>query len=153
MFLLPPPWVWYIIMTTSLVISAVPDIPQDVSAFKVSPSSEGNCIIVVNWNPPSNANTTLVKQYMVESPFGNLTTMKTAVSVIYDCEVESDAQIGIYTVDSCDRDGASSDNSIAELLETTNNSSGIVTMQPGIIIPTTSGIRKLKLTATLLLCN
>ena len=90
-----------------------------------------------------------MKHYVVESPSGNLTTTKTAVSVIYDCEIESNAQIRIYAVNSCDRDGASSDNTIAELLETTNNSSGSVTTQHSIITPTTSGIRKLKLMATL----
>ena len=86
---------------------------------------------------------------MVESPSGNVTTTRTTVSVIYDCEVESNAQIRIYAVDSCDRNGPSSDNIISELLETTNNSSGIVTTQHGIITPTTSGIRKLKVMVTL----
>ena len=81
---------------------------------------------------------------MVESPSGNFTTTRTAVSVIYDCEVELNAQIEIHAVDSCDRNGTSADNTISELLDTKNNSSGIITTPRVIIPPTTSGIRKLK---------
>lgn len=50
-------------------------------------------------------------------------------SVIYHCEVESNAQIRIHAVDSCDRSGAGSNNTIVELLETMRNSSGSVTTE------------------------
>ena len=103
--------------------------PQDVSAFKVTPPLGYDCIIVVNWNPPSNADASLVERYMVKSPSGNFTTTRTAVSVIYDCEVESNAQIGIHAVDSCGRGGASSQNILVKLLETSSNSSGSVTTE------------------------
>ena len=96
-----------------------------MSAFKVIPSSGDDCIIVVNWNPPSNANTSLVKQYMVESPSGNHTTTKTAIAVallIHHCNVEADTLIRIHAIDSCDRNGASSNNNITELLEVANSS-------------------------------
>ena len=63
---------------TSLINLVVPGTPQDVSAIKVTPPpSEDACIIVVNWNRPSNTNTTLVKHYMVQSSSGNVTTINT----------------------------------------------------------------------------
>ena len=103
--------------------SAVPDIPQDVSAFEVTlPSSGDNCIIVVNWNPPINANISLVKRYTVESS-----------SVIFHCQVELNAEIEIRAIDSCGRGGASSsDNIIAivDVLETANSSKSVTTDQP-----------------------
>ena len=103
------------------MISALPDIPQDVSAIKVTPPSEDNCIVVVNWNPPSNANTSLVKKYTVESPSRNLTTTMTVDSVVYECEMESSDQVRIHAVDFCDRSGAISDSTIAQLLEVTGS--------------------------------
>ena len=130
-------------MITSLVISAVPGTPQGVSAIKVIPPSEDDCIIVINWNPPSNVNTSLVKQYMVESPSGNQTTTAIAVALlIHHCVVGSDTHVRIHAIDSCDRNGFSSDNVISELLEASSNSSGIVTTQD-IVTPTTSGLREL----------
>ena len=123
--------------------SAIPDIPQDVSAFKVTPSSGDDCIIVVNWNPPSNANTSLVKQYMIESPSVDYMTTKTAIAVallIHQCEVGSNTHIRIHAIDSCNRNGTSSDNIITDLLETTNNSSGGVTTQQN---PIAEGLGKL----------
>ena len=98
-----------------LLISAVPGVPQGVLAIKISPPSdlEENCVIIVNWNPP---NTSLVKEYMVESPSGNLTTTMTVDSVVYDCEMESSDQVRIHAVDFCDRSGASSVNTIAGML-------------------------------------
>ena len=125
---------------TSHIILAVPATPQEVSAIKVTPPSEDDCIIIVNWNPPSNENTTLVKYYMVQSPSGNVTTINTKGSVIYHCDLESNAQIRIHAIDSCHRSGTSSDNIIADLLETINNSSGNVTTEP-----TAGGIRELKI--------
>ena len=95
--------------------------PQDVSAIKVTPPLEDSCIVVVNWNPPSNANTSLVKKYVVESPSRNLTTTVTIDSVVYECGMESSHQVRIHAIDSCDRSGASSDSTIAELLQVTRS--------------------------------
>ena len=111
----------------------------------MTPPSEDDCVIIVSWNPPSNENTTLVKNYMVQSPSGNLTTINTTASIIYKCKFESNAQIGIRAIDSCHRSGTSSDNVITDLLETTNNSSGnVTTEQSSIEIPTNGEIRGLK---------
>ena len=115
---------------------ALPDVPRDISASKVIPPSGDDCITVVNWNPPSNINANLVKRYTVESSNINSTTSTTAVCIIYNCEVESDAQIGVSAVDYCDRDGAASDNPLAELLQASSNSSRSVTTEQS---PTTEG--------------
>ena len=111
--------------------------PQDVTAFEITPSPGDNCIIVVNWNSPSNANTSLVKQYKLESPAGNFTTKtaRTEIAVAllaHHCKNESDAYIRIHGIDSCGRNGASSNDSIViitELLEGTNNSLLSITTQ------------------------
>jgi hypothetical protein len=42
------------------------------------------------------------------------------------CEVEPDARIGVRAMDICDRDGATSDNLIVELLQASSNSTGSV---------------------------
>jgi hypothetical protein len=64
---------------------ALPDMPRDVSALKVTPPSSGDdCITVVNWNPPGNLNSNLVARYTVESPTINSTTLTTTVCIIYD---------------------------------------------------------------------
>ena len=106
--------------------------PQDVTAIKVTPSTGDVCIIVVNWNPPSNVNISLVEQYMVESPSGNHTTTKTAIAVallIHRCNVGADTLIRIHAIDPRSRNGASSDNNVTELLEVANNSSGSITTE------------------------
>ena len=115
---------------------ALPDMPRDISASKVTPPSGDDCIAIVNWNPPGNINANLVKRYTVESSNINSTTSTTAVCIIYNYEVESDAQIGVRAVDYCDRDGAASDNPLAELLQASSNSSGGATTEQS---PTTEG--------------
>ena len=115
---------------------ALPDMPRGISALKVTPPSGDDCITVINWNPPGNINANLVKRYTVKSPTINSSTSTTAVCIIYNCEVESDAQIGVRAVDYCDRDGAASDNPLAELLQASSNSSRSVTTEQ---TPTTEG--------------
>ena len=39
------------INSPSVMISALPSKPQDVTTIKVAPSIGDDCIIVVNWNP------------------------------------------------------------------------------------------------------
>jgi hypothetical protein len=105
--------------------------PQNVTAFEITPPPGDNCIIVVNWNPPNNTNTSLVKQFKVESPAGNFTTntarTEIAVALVaHHCEDGSNARIKIQAIDSCGRDGASSSDSIVivtELLAEENSSS------------------------------
>jgi hypothetical protein len=124
--------------------------PRDVSALKVIPiSSENDCITVVNWNPPGNINANLVAHYAVESLTINSTTLTATVCIIYDCIIESGAQIRIRTVDICDRDGATSDNLIVDLLQTSSNSSGNVTTEQS---PTTKEQRKLIKSSLAFMC-
>lgn len=111
--------------------------PQNVTAFKVTPPSGIDCIIVVNWNPPINADASLIEQYMVESPSGNHTTTTTKIAValfIHHCEVGANTYIKIHAIDSCGRNGVSSDDNITDLIRVANNSlEGVTTQQ----IPTT----------------
>ena len=125
--------------------------PQNVTAFKVIPPSGNDCIIVVNWNPPINAkpNTSLIQQYVVviESPSGNHTTTTTKIAValfIHHCEVGANTYIKIHAIDSCDRNGVSSDNNITDLLEVANKTLGSITTQQ---IPTTEEQRKCRVLA------
>ena len=113
---------------TSLCHAAVPDMPQHVTAFEITPSPGDNCIIIVNWFPPSNANTSLVKQYKLESPAGNFTTntARTEIAVAllaHHCEDESNSRIRINAIDSCGRSGASSNDSIVKITEFLDSSS------------------------------
>ena len=110
--------------------------PQNISASKVTPPSGDDCITVVNWTPPGNINANLVKHYTVESPNINSTTSATTVCIIYSCEAESNAQIGVRAMDYCGRDGAASDNLLAELLQVSSNSSRSVTTEQS---PTAEG--------------
>ena len=116
--------------------------PQNVTAFEVTPPPGDNCIIVVNWMPPNNTNISLVKQYKLESPAGNFITYtaRTEIAVAllaHHCENGSNARIRIHAIDSCDRNGASSNDSIviAELIERNVNSSSSVTTQHSIFTP------------------
>ena len=120
--------------------AALPDMPQDVTAFEITPPPGDNCIILVNWIPPSNTNSSLVKRYNLESPAGNFITKtaRTEIAVAllaHHCENGSNARISIHAIDSCGRNGASSNDSIVivtELLE--RNSSSSVTTQHSISI-------------------
>ena len=115
--------------------------PQNVTAFEITPPPGDNCIIVVNWMPPNNTNISLVEQYKLESPAGNFITKtaRTEIAVAllaYHCEDESNARIRIHAIDSCRRNGASSNDSIVivtELIE--RNSSLSVTTQHSIFTP------------------
>jgi hypothetical protein len=111
--------------------AALPDMPQKVTAFEITPPPGDNCIIVVNWNPPNNTNTSLVKQFKVESPAGNFTTntARTEIAVAllaHHCENGSNARIKIRAIDSCGRSGASSNDSIVIVTELLGNSSSSV---------------------------
>ena len=124
------------------MISAIPGIPQDVTAYIVTPSSGDDCIIVVSWKPPSNINMTLLRHYMVESLSGNFTTTKPAIAVALvnnHCQPEllMNTSIRIHAIDYCDRNGASSDNVITKLLEVARNSTGSVTIHSTQTEPTT----------------
>ena len=132
------------------MISAIPGIPQDVTAYKVTPSSGDDCIVVVNWKPPSNINMTHLKHYMVESPSGNFTTTKTANAaalLIHHCRVKSNTSITIHAIDRCDRNGVSSDNITIELLGLPSNPSRTTEAKPeqhefknGMYISCTEGV-------------
>jgi hypothetical protein len=114
--------------------------PQKVTAFEITPSSPGdNCIIVVNWIPPINTNTSLVKQYKLESPAGHFTTKepRTEIAVAllaHHCEDGSNARIKIHAIDSCNRSGASSNDSIVIVTELLADSSSVTTQRSDIMI-------------------
>ena len=106
-----------------------------MTAFEITPPPGDNCIILVNWIPPGNTNSSLVKQYRLESPAGNFVTKtpRTEIAVAllaHHCENGSNARISIHAIDSCGRNGASSNDSIVivtELLADRNFSSSVTT--------------------------
>ena len=107
--------------------------PRNVTAFEITPPPGDNCIILVNWIPPSNTNSSLVKRYNLESPAGNFTTKTTrtkiAVALLaHHCENGSNARISIHAIDSCGRNGASSNDSIVIVTELLNSSSSVTTV-------------------------
>ena len=111
--------------------------PQNVTAhvFEIPPPPGDNCIIVVSWIPPNNANSSLVKQYKLESPAGNFITKtpRTEIAVAllaHHCENGSNARISIHAIDSCGRNGASSNDSIVTVTELLDSS--IITTQHSI---------------------
>ena len=121
-----------------LLHAALPNEPQDVTAFEITPPPGDNCIILVNWMPPNNTNTSLVKQYKLESPAGNFITKtprtKIAVALLaHHCENGSNARISIHAIDSCGRNGASSNDSIVTVTEVLDSS--IITTQHSIFTP------------------
>ena len=126
------------LITPYYLRTALPDVPQHVTAFEITPPPGDNCIIVVNWMPPSNTNSSLVKQYQLESPAGNFITKtaRTEIAVAllaHHCEHGSNARISIHAIDSCGQNGASSNDSIVTVTELLDSLT--VTTQHSIFTP------------------
>ena len=112
--------------------------------FEIPPAPGDDCIIVINWMPPNNTNISLVKQYQVEleSPAGNFIT-KTARTEIaiallaHHCENGSltNARVSIHAIDSCGRNGASSNDSIVTVTEILDSSIVTTATQHSIFTP------------------
>jgi hypothetical protein len=80
-----------------------------------------------------------VKQYKLESPAGHFTTKepRTEIAVAllaHHCEDGSNARIKIHAIDSCNRSGASSNNSIVIVTELLADSLSVTTQHSDIMI-------------------
>lgn len=103
----------------SSTVSAIPGIPQRVTADRKTAPSNIHCVVLVQWDPPNNAAETLVKYYIVDFQSGTFVT--TMTSVLVQCG--ADSYIRIHAVDECDREGPSTDDTLAELLELVDSTS------------------------------
>ena len=113
--------IWVVTITNASAISAVPEMPQNVKAFKSTVLPEADCVVIVQWNPPNNAAETSVQHYIVEHPSGKIETANITVKIpllIQHCETET--FISIFAVDRCGRNGSRTNNILAELLGPTS---------------------------------
>ena len=110
----------YNIIRVSLLLSsaALPGIPQNVTANMIASSSD-DCVILLQWMPPSGAESS-IDHYVIDSPAGIFITRDASVEIallIHHCN--STTYIRIHTVDYCDRDGPSTNDTLGLLLTNT----------------------------------
>ena len=55
-----------------IIFSAVPGVPQRISAAEISQPRDNLCIILVSWDPPANSGASDVDQYIVYVPSRNI---------------------------------------------------------------------------------
>ena len=109
-------------MYQPLFTSAIPYMPQSVTAVETTTPSNTDCVVLVKWDPPNNTAETLVKHYIIDSPSGSVNTSRTSAATALDhCGV--DTYIRIRAVDQCDHEGHSTDDTLTDLLELTDSTS------------------------------
>jgi hypothetical protein len=62
----------YILMPNVISFSAVPGVPQMISAAEISRPRDDLCIILVTWDPPANGDVSDIDQYIVYVPSRNI---------------------------------------------------------------------------------
>ena len=106
-------------MSLLLSSAAIPGIPQNVTAnIRIALASE-DCVILLQWMPPSVAESS-VNHYVIDSSSGRFITRDTSVEIallIHHCN--STTYIRIHAVDYCDRDGPSTNDTLGLLLTNT----------------------------------
>ena len=87
--------------------------PQDAAAVEI-PSRQEMCVLLIEWDPPSNINSLNIERYVIntsrkhEIPVTNETS--TLASFVSDCEDLIDLNISIAAVDRCGRMGVNTAN-------------------------------------------
>lgn len=120
----------YVTRISNLFISALPGLPQNVTAVKIAPTPIDNCVIIVHWMPPKNAAESNITHYVIDSPFGTFITSNTSIEIallVHHCEVQT--YIRIHASDYCNRNGLQTNDILAQLLIIANATS----------VPLTSG--------------
>ena len=70
-------------VTSDLLFLAVPGVPRNVRAAEVSPPTESICIILVQWDPPTNAEQSDIDRYIVYVPSRGIVDIESsAISVL-----------------------------------------------------------------------
>lgn len=105
-------------MSLLLSSAALPGMPQNVTANMIASSPE-DCVILLQWMPPSVAESS-VNHYVIDSSSGRFITRDTSVEIallIHHCN--RNTYIKIHAVDYCDRDGPSYNDLLGLLLTNT----------------------------------
>ena len=79
---------------TSLLV--VPDAPQNVRAAQISQDNDSNCIILVQWDPPTNVNESDIDHYIITVPSRNIVeTESSAITAlrIRNCHSNDSIQV------------------------------------------------------------
>ena len=98
------------------ILPALPGLPLNVTAERITPLKL-DCVIIVQWDQPSNSEASYVDHYNVSFPSGSA-RIPTAISILVHL-CETDIDIKISAVDHCGREGPSTGGILANFLDPT----------------------------------
>ena len=94
--------------------------PQNVTAVETTVRPDV-CVVIVEWDPPSNIAECEIQGYVIEHPSGKSITQSNRVTISLLLEhCETGINISIHAVDQCGRNGSRANNILTELLNATN---------------------------------
>ena len=105
-----------------LLISEIPSTPRNVTAVKETTLPDSDCVIYLQWQPPNNTERTEIRNYTTTIEYKRgipstppATSLHASLNLIVK-SCASDAVLRVSAVDSCGREGPSSNGTLIELL-------------------------------------
>jgi hypothetical protein len=109
----------------------IPDTPQNVKAAEASERINNNCIILVQWDPPTNIDVSDIGHYIIMVPSRNITENESSAILalrIRNCHGNDSIQVAAVNRFGCV--GASSPKTQPSLLDDITRTTGSTTSTP-----------------------